>query len=683
MGNFWKRACCEPVSAEEDDRSPILRNSRTTKELSTTPIIAPDVKTLLDSLEYAAKTYPNAPALGQRPLIKMHEEEKEIVKNINGEEKKEIKKWKFFELGDYDFWTYADLKEKAHKLGAALTTIGLKPKDRLLIFNSTSRDWMLMAQAAFTQNLTIVTAYDTLGPDGLAFALNQGEIEVLFTSAELLPIIESIKDKVKTLKTVIYNSPEQEASPAAIQGFQVVQLSSLMEKDVSVESVRPEPADLACIMYTSGTTGNPKGVMLTHRNLVGVLGGLYPLLKPHLGYPAGQKDICLSYLPLAHVLEFAVECYCIFAGICIGYGSVRTLVDTNMRNCTGDLKALKPTIMAGVPAVWESIRKAVLGKLENAGIAAKTIFHAACKLKWMAVSWGYLGPTPMDLIFSKIKETTGGRLRFTLSGGAPIAKETHQFMTTTVCTMIQGYGLTETCGMCALMLPEHFGTSRVGELVTCGELMLVDVPDAGYKHSNRPNPQGEVWVRGTSVTSGYFKDPKLTKESFTDDGWFKTGDIGEIAPDGSLSLIDRKKNLVKLSNGEYIALEKLESIYKTDALVLNLCVHADPTKDSPTALIVPSAKDIAKLALSLGLKDIPDSATSIDDVSHILENPALVKAVLQQLQKTGKNSGLRGTEIISKVYIVGEEWTSQNGFLTAANKIKRIEIMRKWGDKVQ
>ena len=121
-----------------------------------------------------------------------------------------------------------------------------------------SRDWMLMAQAACTQNLTIVTAYDTLGPDGLAFALNQGEIEVLFTSAELLPIIESIKDKVKTLKTVIYNSPEQEASPAAIQGFQVVQLSSLMEKDVSVESVRPEPADLACIMYTSGTTGNPK-----------------------------------------------------------------------------------------------------------------------------------------------------------------------------------------------------------------------------------------------------------------------------------------------------------------------------------------------------------------------------------------------------------------------------------------
>lgn len=260
--------------------------------------------------------------------------------------------------------------------------------------------------------------------------------------------------------------------------------------------------------------------------MVGVLGGLYPLLKPHLGYPAGQKDIALSYLPLAHVLEFAVESYCIFAGICIGYGSVRTLVDTNMRNCVGDLKALRPTIMAGVPAVWESIRKAVLGKLESAGLAARTIFHTACALKWVAVSLGYLGPTPMDIIFSKIRETTGGRLRFTLSGGAPIAKETHQFMTTTVCTMIQGYGLTETCGMCALMLPEHFGTSRVGELVTCGEIMLVDVPDAGYKHTNRPNPQGEIWVRGTSVTSGYFKDPVQTKEAFTEDGWFKTGDIG-------------------------------------------------------------------------------------------------------------------------------------------------------------
>lgn len=137
MGNFWKRACCEPVSPEEDTKSPVLRNSRTTKQLSASPIIAPELKTLVDSLEYAAKTYPNAPALGQRPLIKVHEEEKEITKNVNGEEKKETKKWKFFEMGDYEFWTYSQLKEKAYKLGAALTTVGLKEHDRLAIFNST------------------------------------------------------------------------------------------------------------------------------------------------------------------------------------------------------------------------------------------------------------------------------------------------------------------------------------------------------------------------------------------------------------------------------------------------------------------------------------------------------------------------------------------------------------------
>jgi long-chain acyl-CoA synthetase len=215
------------------------------------------------------------------------------------------------------------------------------------------------------------------------------------------------------------------------------------------------------------------------------------------------------------------------------------------------------------------------------------------------------------------------------------------------------------------MAPEQFKLGEVGSPVPCVEVKLVDVPDANYFSTNTPNAQGEIWIRGPSITSGYFKRDDITKETITEDGWLKTGDIGEWTERGTLVIIDRLKNLVKLSNGEYIALEKLESVYKSCSLVENICVYADPFCTRPVALLVPIEKMLKVLAADNGVEG---------DWDAICENKTVRKLVLNLLQEQAKKSGLKGTEVVSDVWICKDMWTSEQGLLTAAQKLKRKDI---------
>ena len=249
----------------------------------------------------------------------------------------------------------------------------------------------------------------------------------------------------------------------------------------------------------------------------------------------------------------------------MGYGSPKSLTDLSVRNCKGDLRELQPTIMAGVPAVWENVRKGVSNRVNGSNAIIKNMFWGALSLKSFLLSRHLPGTGVLDsLIFKKVREATGGRLRLCVTGGGPISKETQEFISMVVCIQINGYGLTETTSMTALCDPLQWTTDAIGGVPPTVEVKLVDYAEAGYLAKNN---QGEVYVRGPTVFKEYYNNEEETKKAITEDGWFKTGDVGEWDANFHLRIIDRTKNLVKTLNGEYIALEKV-SLFVT--LLLNI-----------------------------------------------------------------------------------------------------------------
>jgi long-chain acyl-CoA synthetase len=337
----------------------------------------------------------------------------------------------------------------------------------------------------------------------------------------------------------------------------------------------------------------------------------------------------------------------------MGYGNPKTLSDASVKNCKGDIREFRPTVLVGVPAVWESVKKGIVAKVNSGSVIVKNLFWGALWTKDFLLSNGLPGAEVLDsIVFNKVKEATGGRLRICLNGGGPIAKETQRFISMAITPMINWYGLTETTAMGALMDPMEWTDDALGNIPGSIEIKLVDYPEAGYYATNKPNPQGEVWIRGVSVMDGYWQDEKQTAEAITADGWFKTGDIGEWDKNGHLKMIDRKKNLVKTLNGEYIALEKLESVYRAAAIVANICVYADPQKTKPVAIIVPAEPALKKLAQRIGVE-----GTGIEDLAH---NKKVQGEVLKELQHAGRAGGLNGVEIIQGAVVADEEWNPQN-----------------------
>jgi len=314
-------------------------------------------------------------------------------------------------------------------------------------------------------------------------------------------------------------------------------------------------------------------------------------------------------------------------------------------------------------------------KIEGYPNLVKQLIGISLYLKEYFMSRGY--PTPLldKTIFKRFRQQVGGRVRYILSGGAPLSRETHQFLRLAFSArVIQGYGLTETCGICSLQPLDALECNNVGAPVPSCEFKLVDCPELGYKSTNS-TPQGEIWLRGPSVSSGYFNAPEKTAEAFMKDNWFATGDIGQLHTDGTLSIIDRKKNLVKLPDGEYIAVENLESQYKDSGFVANICIVTNPHKQHIGALVVPHKEYLLRWG--------KNNNAEVHDLSQAQNNTELKKAVLNSLQDVAKKAKLRAAEIIAAVEIVPDEWTPENELLTAAMKLKRQNIVKKYEDKVK
>jgi len=667
----------EATGAQPVDGETIPRRNLVSKdELKVTP--APEVATLFDILKYSSAKFGNAKAVGARRIVNRITETKKIKKVIEGKEQEVDKNWEFFELSGYQYKSFVEFEKMALAVGSAIAKLGFKSHDRLHLFAATSMQWLASAHGALSQSLAIVTAYDTLGEEGLKHSMLQTKAKIMFTDPELLPRLVRPFNEAKDIEVVVYctkndpNPKDIEKLTSAHPHLKVMSFDDLVKlgEENPAEPVPPKPDDLACIMYTSGSTGTPKGVLIKHRNVVAAVAGVDVIVGKYLG----PGDVLLAYLPAAHILEFVFENAVLYWGGTLGYGTIRTLSDTSVRNCAGDIRELKPTVLVGVPQVWETVKKGIISKVNAGGAIKSNLFWGAFAAKNFLLGSGLPGSGLLDaIVFNKVKEATGGKLRICLNGGGPVAKETQRFISVAITPMISGYGLTETCAMGALMDPLAWTDRALGEMPASIEMKLVDFADAGYFAKSNP-PQGEIWIRGGSVTAGYLDMPEETKESFTDDGWFKTGDIGEFDSSGQIRIIDRKKNLVKTLTGEYIALEKLESVYRAAPIVANICVYAAEDRQKPVAIIVPAEPALKKVAAEQGVQG--------EHLEELVHDKKINSAVLKQLQQAGQKGGLASFELIEGVVMADEEWTPQNGLTTAAQKLNRKGILEKYQKEV-
>lgn len=293
--------------------------------------------------------------------------------------------------------------------------------------------------------ITIATAYDTLGESGLTHSLNEPDCVGVFTNAELLPTVLRVLPNTPTIKVVIYDGQppadlvENLRTAAPDREVKVLsqdQLRDLGKGKPEHEERRPKADDIACIMYTSGTTGAPKGVVLSQANLVAAVGAIQSLMG-HIFAPT--QDSFLAFLPLAHILEYVVELALGYVGLQIGYGRIRTLTDASVRNCQGDLKEFKPTIMIGVPQIWETIRKGIISNVNKMSAVKKSVFRGSMSIKKAGIP--ILSDIVDSVVFTQVKAQTGGRLRYVLNGGAALSVETQQFLTNALVTVLQGEGL--------------------------------------------------------------------------------------------------------------------------------------------------------------------------------------------------------------------------------------------------
>ncbi|OZJ03048.1 hypothetical protein BZG36_03705, partial [Bifiguratus adelaidae] len=589
--------------------------------------------------DYVTEKYPQRRVFGYRTIRNIHD--------INHEGKT----WSKYELSDYRWINYAEAKQYTDGIAYQLQS-WLGSADKALLFAKTSMDWMLFAISAMSSGITVATAYDSMPTEAVLHTLNETQAKVIYTDITLLDKVKDMCKQYKgTVKAVVYSGVPCEAKGVVEQfeGAELVHIDTLKEsKNQPSTPVKAQSDDVAMIMYTSGSTGTPKGAQLTQGSIISVVSSAEMLISDFIGH--GFGDIYVGYLPQAHVLEFMVEFTMVFMTVPIGYARVRTLMENvsgpgGQGEGKGDLQALRPTLMAGVPAIWERIRKGILHKVEAAGPVARWVFTTACDIKWRLLNM-FGGESMFSrlldrLVFSSVKQVTGGRLRYGLTGAAPISEETHKFVYSTLCTLLQGYGLTEVGGLGAITNPAlgpQLGT--MGSPSPSIDMRLVSVPDTSYSPETRT---GELWIRGPSVMTGYYNQPDITAEALTEDRWFKTGDIARLNENGTISIVDRVKNLVKLAHGEYIALESLESKYRDNTQFKNLCIVAHNGKNSIMAVVEPKDPNM---------------------------DP---KELLASLQQTAKHHRMSKAETIQHVVAEGSDWMT-NGYMTTSGKLKRKSI---------
>ncbi|ORC93314.1 fatty acyl CoA synthetase [Trypanosoma theileri] len=572
--------------------------------------------------------------------------------------------------------TYTELLHRVQSLAKGLTEIGLQKGEFIGIYEDTRWEWYCTVQAIWSCQMVAATVYANLGEDALIYALQESQCRAIVCNGKnVKKLISLMKNSGVSNTLIIYLDDLPKDTDTT--GFQVYSWVDVMKKGETsskalVNIPGPENCDdLSLVMYTSGTTGNPKGVKHTHGTLGSGFKALSHRVLDLLGEVTEPETYC-AYLPLAHIMELGVVTVLFNRGCVIGFGNPRTLTN-NFAKPHGDFAEYRPVIVVAVPRIFDTIKKAVEAKLPPPGSFKRTVFDHAYQSRLKALKEGKDTPYYNQKVFAQPRQAMGGKVRVMLSGGGPMSPSTQEFINVIFGMIIQGWGLTETVCCGGIQRTGNLQYDNVGQILKSVEVRLLDT--AEYRHTDKPEPRGEILLRGPFLFKGYYKQDEFTKESIDEDGWFHTGDVGSFTENGTLSIVGRVKALAKNSNGEYIALEVLESIYSQN----DLC-----TPNGVCVLVHPGRSYIAAIAITTG--DLTMQFAKKNHISgkfpDILRDPEFRKKAIESFQETARKAGRKSFEIVQNVQLLGDEWTPENDVLTAAMKLKRRVIDVRYKDLI-
>jgi len=562
--------------------------------------------------------------------------------------------WK--EGGAWHTRTWRETGDIVRELATGLLALGRRKDEAVGILSASRAEWVQADFAIFSVGGRTIPIYPTYPPDLIQYIVNDAEVKTLFVEdpGQLAKVLE-VQGKMEGLEQIVV----MQGDPGAASG-RVMTWDALLrlgresrerlraELEARVAAVRP--SDIATIVYTSGTTGPPKGVVQTHGNHMATLASAARMSGIEDG------DTHLLFLPLAHSFARLES----FIGV---HRGLTTAFAENIDKLRENLPEVKPHFICSVPRVFEKVYAGVIARAEAGPPLKRRIFHWAVGVGRRVSRLQQAGkPVPTllglqqrvahALVFSKLHQALGGRLRFAVSGGAPLAKEIAEFFHAAGILILEGYGLTETCPSLTFNRLDHFKFGSVGQAQPGIEIKIA--------------PDGEILARGGNIAQGYFKKPEATAEVFLADGWFATGDIGRIDEDGFLFITDRKKDLIVTAGGMNIAPQNIENLLKGDPFISQAMVYGDQ-RPYPVALITLNPEELAKFAREQSIVDT--------DPASLVKNAKVVERVSRIVE--GRNAELQSYARVKKFLILPGDFTVENGLLTPTLKVKRRVITDK------
>lgn len=564
--------------------------------------------------------------------------------------------------GEVHYTSGRDLLPKVRDISLGLTSLGMAPGDRVAIMSESRPEWLFADFAVLAAGAVTVPVYPTLSADQTALILrDSGAVIAVVSTAVQLDKLLGVADKMPALHTIVAMDPV-EARPSKVRSIALQAVSDLghermkagwgVAREFHDGAKRIRPDDLATIVYTSGTTGEPKGVMLTHGNLVSNIDGVLQVLR------VDDEDSALSFLPLCHAFERLVAYIYMTVGISVAFAES---VETVAR----DLKVVRPTIMTGVPRVFEKLRARIVEKAQSASFVRRGLFNWAAGVasaRGRVLSEGRSVSPPLRaasalaerLVFAKIRDAVGGRMRFAVSGSAPLDPELGRFFYGLGLPILEGYGLTETSPVLAVTPEERIRFGAVGKALPNVELRIAE--------------DGEILARGPNVMRGYYNRPDDTNQVLID-GWFHTGDIGSIDDTGYVHITDRKKELIVTSGGKNIAPAPIEQRLRQQPFIAEAVLVGD-RRHFATALLIP---DFGALARHWNVNPL--------EARERLVTPQAV--ALFQAEIDAANKDLAQYERVKKFTVIPEELTMATGLLTPTMKIKRRLFEERYRDEIE
>ncbi|KAL1998471.1 hypothetical protein VTN02DRAFT_6118 [Thermoascus thermophilus] len=652
---------------EKPGRSRVYRAWNMQKELLRS--LDPQILTTHDAFESTANRTPNSPCLGWRPYDP-----------------------KTKTYGQYQWIDYRTVQRRRANLGVGLVELHKKrgcdgQKFGVGLWCQNRPEWQITDLACMSQSLHSVSIYDVLGPDTTEYIINHAELRCVVASLPHIPTLLKLKPRLPTLKIIVSLDPIDAGEPAGHSKRAILE-SIAAGQDVSIYTIDqveelgaslkrpynpPSPEDIVTINYTSGTTGPPKGVVLTHANAVAAIScGII------MGNQ-GPDDTTASYLPLAHIYERLSEQGTLWSGGRIGYyhGNIVELVD--------DLKLLKPTGFVSVPRLYTRFGNVIRAStVEQPGFKGALSRHVVASkmanLKNSTRDKATAKHALWDRIWGKKVATALGleRARLLVSGSAPLDPTLHSFLRVVFGTdFIQGYGLTETYAVATAQPMDDLTAGNCGRIAPAVEACLMSLPDMDYSVDDKPFPRGELLLRGNTLFKEYYKNPEETASAMTEDGWFRTGDVCTIDEMGRFTIIDRRKNVLKLAQGEYISPERLEGVYLSElGYLAQAYIHGDSLQTSLVAIFGVQADSFALFASKVLGKSI--SPTDIEAIRSVLNDDKVRKAVLKDLNRTATKHKLAGYERVKNCALMLDPFTVENELLTPTLKLKRPPTAKKY-----